>query len=270
MEVLNLIKTLYTPFQPTARRSVEEVSYQEFKPHDKLQTFIYCYWQLKTTARLQEPFTYSVVADGCMDIFFELNNPAENFVMGFCKKYTEFNLGNSFHYIGVRFLPTMFPQIFKVAAAELNNRFEHLELVVPETSRFIENNFPENIRHCDLTSLLDHHFLDLLSKTTISADNRLYNAIRMILQESGSTDIETGLQTGISPRQLRRLFKFYVGDTAKTFSRVVRFQHMLYAQASTKSPEQKNMFYDAGFYDQAHFIKDFKNFYGVTPSKAFQ
>jgi len=31
--------------------------------------------------------------------------------MGFCKKYTEFSIGHEFNYVGIRFLPTMFPQL---------------------------------------------------------------------------------------------------------------------------------------------------------------
>ena len=64
-------------------------------------------------------------------------------------------------------------------------------------------------------------------------------------------------------------FEYYIGDTAKTFSKVVRFQHVLNAKPSSDSLRKSKLFYDAGYYDQAHFIKEFRNFYGVTPSKAF-
>ena len=100
-------------------------------------------------------------------------------------------------------------------------------------------------------------------------DTRLYNAIEIILNNYGVIDIEKDLDTGISPRQLRRLFEYYIGDTAKTFSQVVRFQNILKAKPSSQSLRQNKMFYENGYYDQAHFIKEFKNFYGVTPSKAF-
>ena len=82
-------------------------------------------------------------------------------------------------------------------------------------------------------------------------------------------NVETDLNTGISPRQLRRLFEFYIGDSAKTFSQVVRFQNILRAKPSSQSLRQNKLFFDVGYYDQAHFVKEFKNFYGVTPSKAF-
>ena len=102
MKISANIRQLYTPIQPTVKQSADNVTYSEFLPDLRLQDFIYCYWQLKTSIPLSEPFIYRVVSDGCIDIFFELNNPKDNFVMGFCKKFTEFPLDNSFHYIGVR------------------------------------------------------------------------------------------------------------------------------------------------------------------------
>lgn len=269
MKLTTDIRQIYTPIQPTVKQAAEMVTYYEFLPDIKLQNFIYCYWQLKTTQTLSEQFNYRVVADGCIDIFFELENPQENYIMGFCRKYTEFPLDNSFHYIGVRFLPTMFPQLFKINAAELSNRFIELHSVVPGTAKFIADRFNNNLNTEEIKNILDKYFSDHVSKTTFNNDNRLYEAIETILKNSGVVNVETDLNTGISPRQLRRLFEFYIGDTAKTFSKVVRFQNILRAKPSTQSLRQNKLFFDVGYYDQTHFIKDFKNFYGVTPGKAF-
>lgn len=269
MKISADIRQLYKPIQPTVRQSANNVTYSEFLPDIRLQGFIYCYWQLKTSRTLSEPFIYRVVADGCIDIFFELNNPKDNFVMGFCKKFTEFPLNNSFHYIGVRFLPTMFPQLFKINASELSNRFEQLGNVVPKVSSFISHNFHNQLTTEQIRSTFDSYFINLIENTTFDNDSRLYNAIEKILQEFGVVNIEQDLDTGISQRQLRRLFEFYIGDTAKTFAKVVRFQNILRAKPSLQSLRQNKLFFDAGYYDQAHFIKEFKNFYGVTPSKAF-
>jgi AraC-like DNA-binding protein len=269
LTILSNIRQLYTPIQPTVKQSADNVTYCEFLPDIRLQNVLYCYWQLKTTETLSAQFNYRVVADGCIDIFFELNNPQENFVMGFCKKYTEFPLDNSFHYVGIRFLPTMFPQIFKVNAVELSNRFEALNLIAPQMAAFIADNVtPKNDIH-SLKFLFDNYFLGLMSNVKFDNDNRLYEAIDIILKNNGVLNIETDLNTGISQRQLRRLFEFYIGDTPKTFSKVVRFQNIFRAKPSTQSLKENKLFFDVGYYDQAHFIKDFKNFYGVTPSKAF-
>jgi AraC-like DNA-binding protein len=269
MSALFNIRASYSPIQPTVKKSQGNVTYAEFLPEIRLQSYIYCYWELKTDHILTEQFNYRVVADGCIDIFFELNNPQENFVMGFCKNYTEFPLDNSFHYIGIRFLPTMFPQIFKVDAAELSNRFENLRAVVPTTAAFIAKNFPPVNDIHQVRQILDTYFLKMLDTIKFNPDNRLYEAIAIILENDGVLNIDKDLNTGISSRQLRRLFEFYIGATAKTFSKVVRFQNILRAKPSTQSLRNNKLFYDVGYYDQAHFIKDFKNFYGVTPAKVF-
>ena len=86
------IRQLYSPVQPTVNQSAAHVNYSEFLPHTRLHTFIYCYWQLKTIQPLTTPFVYRVVADGCIDVFFEISIPNESFVMGFCRKFTEFPL----------------------------------------------------------------------------------------------------------------------------------------------------------------------------------
>lgn len=263
------IRRFYRPVQPTVKQAGQSVSYREISPDNSLSTIIYCYWELKTNEKLQDTFTYRVVADGCIDIFFQLDKPSENFVMGFCKKYTEFPLDNSFHYIGVRFLPTMFPALFKVDAKELSNRFERLELVVNETSKFITGAFSDDDELATIKSKFDDYFFGLMKNANTDLDRRFHNALNIILKNFGVVNVQSDLDIGLSQRQLRRYFEYYVGDTAKTFSQVVRFQNILNAKPSTQSLRQNKIFFDLGYYDQAHFIKEFKNFYGVTPSRAF-
>ena len=263
------IRRHYRPVQPTVKQAGQSVSYREVLPDDRLSNIIYCYWELKTNARLQDPFTYRVVADGCIDIFFQLDNPSENFVMGFCKKYTEFPLDNYFHYIGIRFLPTMFPALFKVDAKQLSNRFKRLEIVIIGTSKFITDNFSVKDDFAAIKSKLDNYFIGFIKNANTDLDSRFQNALKIILKNFGVVNVQSDLDIGLSQRQLRRYFEFYVGDTAKTFSQVVRFQNILNAKPSTQSLRQNKIFFDLGYYDQAHFIKEFKNFYGVTPTKAF-
>lgn len=263
------IRQLYTPVQPAPKQMADEVTYAEWLPDISLQPFIYCYWELKTLRPLSEAFTYRVVADGCIDIYFALDKPQENYVMGFCRQYTTFSLEPSFHYIGIRFLPTMFPQLFRIDAATLSNRYEPLDAVLPLTAAFIKDHFHTGQRMDKIKDLLDRYFIARLSQAVVNNDPRLYNAISVILANCGVVDMGKDLDTGISARQLRRLFAYYVGDTAKTFSKVVRFQHILKAKPSTQSLRRNKIFFNAGYYDQAHFIKEFKNLYGLTPSKAF-
>lgn len=263
------IRRLYKPVQPTVGASDVDASYTELPPAKDLEQVVFCYWQLKTSRPLTEPFVYRVVADGCIDVFFEQDAPKQCFVMGFCKQFTEFPLAPQFNYVGVRFLPTMFPQLFRVDAASLSNRFKDLCDVEPGFADFIAGNIHSTDSLESMRNAIDTYLLGRLANVEFENDGRLYDAINIILNRKGLVDIEKDLDVGISARQLRRLFEYYIGDTAKTFSKVVRFQHVLNANPSIESLRKSKLFYEAGYYDQAHFIKEFRNFYGVTPSRAF-
>jgi hypothetical protein len=266
---LKNLRAIYKPIQPTVEQTGKAVIYKEFLPNDLLLPYIYCYWELKTNEILTEPFIYRVVADGCIDIYFELDNPKERYVMGFCKQYTEFQLDNTFHYFGIRFLPAMFPQLFGIDANQLTDKYEKLEMVSPDISRFISNRLSPEISSDKIKSMLDDCFIEMIGKKTLTVDNRFFDSLNIILVNSGVINIDRDLRTGLSTRQMRRLFEYYVGDTPKIFSKVVRFQSILNVKPSLKSLRENKLFFDAGYYDQSHFIKEFKNFYGVPPSIAF-
>ncbi len=259
------IRSHYQPLQPTVKKWTNGVSYTEFAPAADLQPYIYCYWELKTTERLAQSYTYRVVADGCIDIFFDMNHPQESFVMGFCKKFTEFVLEPQFHYVGVRFFPTVFTQIYKIDASLLSNKDQPLAPLNDITAGFISTHFPTSE---STDAVLNSHFTSIINESGFDIDKRLYNALYLILKNSGNIKVDSDIDTGLSSRQLRRLFEYYVGDTPKSFARVVRFQHVLKSRSAIKNVKGNTIHFDEGYYDQGHFIKDFKRYYGLTPGKA--
>ena len=71
----------------------------------------------------------------------------------------------------------------------------------------------------------------------------------------------------MSPRQLERLFSERVGISPKLFLRIVRFQEVVRATRSGRRDlGWAALAAEHGFYDQAHFINDFKAFVGRTPA----
>lgn len=258
------IRAYYQPIQPTVKQWTNGVSYIEFMPDAQLQPYIYCYWELKTTQHLALPYNYRVVADGCIDIFFDMNKPQESFVMGFCKKFTEFTLEPEFHYVGIRFFPTLFTQVYNIDAATLSNLDQPLNPISSITAEFIAEHFPNTEA---ISSLLDQHFLKIINPGTFHIDKRMYDALDLILKAGGNINVDSDIDTGISSRQLRRLFEYYVGDTPKSFAKVVRFQRVLKSRSTIKNTKGNTIHFDEGFYDQGHFIKDFKKYYGLTPGK---
>jgi AraC-like DNA-binding protein len=58
-----------------------------------------------------------------------------------------------------------------------------------------------------------------------------------------------------------------VGTSPKKFASIVRLKHVIHQYNPDHSLTE--LAYEAGFYDQAHFIKEFKLFTGATPEKFF-
>ncbi len=252
------LRPYYHPMQSVIPTEEKEVSYTEFLPCEALRPFIYCYWELKSPSR-NTPFCYRVVADGCIDLFFECDNPQVSSLMGYCNTYIEFPIMRAFHYVGVRFLPSAFPLLFGQDAFEISAQEIPLREVVPALATFIAQQLETPLSLATIAQHLDNYFLRHLSHP-LQIDKRFFSALLQILQSKGTMHISE-LDTGISARQLRRLFDYYIGDNPKTFSNIVRFQHILSAKAY-----HNHSFLDT-YYDQAHFIKSFKTFYGDTPSK---
>lgn len=267
MKIYTSIKQFYRPIQPSVQLEGNDATYVEIFPHSSIQPFIFCYWQLKTDRPLDSQYSYRVVTDGCIDIFFEANNPAENFLMGFTTTCTEFPLGTSFHYIGIRFFPTVFPQLFRIDAGELTNRFEYLDNIVPDLSGYIATVFEESPSPFQIKSSFDKYFLNLIRNKEFLPDHRVSMALEIILRNGGNLTLKNDLEIGLSRRQLRRLFNTYIGGNVKTFTKIVRFQNVLKTLMKTKRMHKSTPVTDAGYYDQAHFIKEFKTFYGSTPSQ---
>jgi len=264
------LRTVFNPVQPAVAPASRAAIYTESRPDPRLSKYIYCYWQLKSAEKFAAPFSYRVIPDGCIDIFFNMRDIGEPRIMGFSTRYTEFDLGGSFYYAGVRFLPGSFPLLFNVNAAELTDRDEHLSDVVPFLARDLVQHLESYSKFNSVNTILDNYFIKRIETIPLNPDKRIYNAINILLSSHGNINLKSDIDTGISPRQLRRLFEFYVGDTPKVFSKVVRFQYFFQLLFSEKDYAYNTLFHEAGYYDQPHFNKDFKIFFGLTPGEALR
>jgi len=70
---------------------------------------------------------------------------------------------------------------------------------------------------------------------------------------------------GITSRYLQKLFSNHTGLTPKLYSKINRFQNSLRLVAK-KNTSLTTIAYECGYFDQSHFIREFKAFTGVLPS----
>ncbi|WP_028534308.1 AraC family transcriptional regulator [Paludibacterium yongneupense] len=80
---------------------------------------------------------------------------------------------------------------------------------------------------------------------------------------------EVSAALGLGRRQLERLFKSAIGCSPKAFQRTARFQHTLRELTLSGGCRYLDVALAHGFYDQAHFIREFESFVGESPSRFF-
>ena len=112
--------------------------------------------------------------------------------------------------------------------------------------------------------LLDEFFLERLQLD--DAQETFERTLASLVARHGRTPVsELAAVAGSSPRQVERIFARGLGFPPKTVGRVLRFQHALRRLMADPGVSLGEVAADAGFYDQAHFIRDFRVFSGGVP-----
>lgn len=120
----------------------------------------------------------------------------------------------------------------------------------------------------ELTKFLDIILLDSINIHSLSKE--LVLATQQIVRSGGTISVkELATCTQYSTRHLNRLFCRQIGVSAKTFSRLIRFNHTL-EKLHSNFYTFADLAAESGFYDQSHFIQDFKVFCGATPTDYFK
>src|SRR5690606_38201784 len=98
----------------------------------------------------------------------------------------------------------------------------------------------------------------------IQTDKLIIEAVKLIYQSKGTIRIkEINEKLFISQSPFEKRFRKVVGTSAKKFASIIRFNSVL--DNMNESKLLTEICYENNFFDQAHFIKDFKQFTGDTP-----
>lgn len=111
---------------------------------------------------------------------------------------------------------------------------------------------------------LDAFFTALLD--TSDPFETFHRALTMLLDTNGAAAVQDiAAAVAVSTRKVERLFARYLGVPPKTAARVLRFQGALRALMTDPGCSLAAVADAAGYFDQAHFIKDFKRMSGGVP-----
>ena len=102
-------------------------------------------------------------------------------------------------------------------------------------------------------------------------EGRLKRAVNQILESDESVKVsQLSDLLGLSRKTLLRLFQKHLGYTVESYISVVKFRKALiaYQQKKTK-PLLTEIAYEGNYYDQAHFIHDFKAKTGLNPKQLY-
>jgi AraC-like DNA-binding protein len=99
------------------------------------------------------------------------------------------------------------------------------------------------------TRCIDHALLSIIYEPTLRRLHRLSEEI------------------GYSQKHFIDLFRGQVGISPKQYLKIMRFQKAISAIENSVSIQWSQIARESGYFDQAHFINDFKHFSGFTPSE---
>ncbi|MEX2345752.1 MAG: AraC family transcriptional regulator [Balneolaceae bacterium] len=101
------------------------------------------------------------------------------------------------------------------------------------------------------------------------ADSLIFHSIRKIRSVKGDIKINNLLtELPISRDPFEKRFRRITGTSPKRFSGIIRFRSLI--DSYSKEKDLTEIAYSAGYFDQPHFIKDFRLYTGQSPKDFFR
>ena len=220
------------------------------------QNFLICLWNMQPLTDEQKSVEDIIVADACIDLVADYGRKWIGFV-GMSKTDFDFKINGSSYLIGARFKPGAFHEITKIAANEAMDIFLPLSTV--------DKNFDADsffaLPFSEAKVVFKNYIGRLIQGKKPGAFVTLFDELNNELPDKVS---EIYQKICRCPRQCQRLFIQNYGLSPQLALCILRFQKCLQVLISEKTDSKKAMDI-SNYYDQAHFIKDFKRNIGLTP-----
>lgn len=261
------------------------MQYKEYQPSALLSQHVECYWEMQFMAEeLNSPNEF-LSPDCTFDILFTKTPfhiksnqdkiwkpvfPGATF-LGQKTSGVTFSVSQEVRILGIRFKPFAFANLIEQPLYLFNDQVLALDQLFnfkpnqkQQLLRIIEEKDSEN-----QVQLVEALVFDLIKKS-FKIDQSLRAQFNYILDRKGEVKVNHLLsEFGISKVTLRKHFIHKMGLAPKKVSRIWRINHFLNLQKEHADFNLTRLCLEAGFYDQAHFIKEFKYFFGISPKGFF-
>jgi AraC-like DNA-binding protein len=172
------------------------------------------------------------------------------------------------HMLGICFFPEGFYPFFKIPVSEFKNNVIGTSQAGFAIARTLSEKLADARDTKTRLIILENELLKLLVNTCDSPEKfrMIFNALKSSDNPRQITEFCTRNNLGI--RSMERMYNKYIGVSGSTYSTLNRFHKSMNMLLKMDFSRLSDLAYDNGYFDQMHFIKDFKRFSGDTP-KAF-
>ena len=168
--------------------------------------------------------------------------------------------------VGLKLMPTAAYQLFGVNMSSYVDRVVPLNEVCGDFFEAFRQEMKTGSSPDFRIKKAEQCFKYLIDNRTLHNVGAIKQAVDSILKHKGMIKIEAiAAELDFSFRHLQREFKRIVGLSPKFFSRITRFNYIFEIMKQENS-SWIGIALDSGYFDQSHFIKEFKAFTGEEPS----
>lgn len=252
-----------------------------FEPSEELSALVKCYWTLESPKE-KTPERNTIVPDGCMKFIFHYGDLYKHypengncitlpkyFLIGQLTKPYEVEPTGETGTFFVCFHPNGFLPFTTIPIKEMENTAVPLEKLFGQDGKEIGQMILNANSTSERINLIETFLLNRLTSTQ-TIDHIVKSTVETILTANGQLSVdELSKQNNINSRQLVRKFSSTIGLSPKQLSKTIRLQATLKTLLTKKITSFTDLAYENEYYDQAHFIKDFKEFTGLTPKEFY-
>lgn len=249
---------MYYPIQipyKLSREFASAVQYAE-ETDARCRDFLICFWYTEQLIDGALSVDNVIVADGCIDIVADFDARIIGFV-GMSKTNFKHFISTPCHYCGARLKPGAFHALTGLSASTAMDNFIPINEcgINFDADKFFQLPFEEAKKA--FKALIVRLIGEKQSDEFITLFDQLYDDI-----PDKVANIYAMLN--FSPRQCQRLFYKHYGITPQIALSILRFQKCLNILTSGNT-KPDGCLSVVNYYDQAHFINDFRRNIGITP-----